>query len=102
MRWIRVDPLADGGIQVSVHEDPLACLADQLDLREYPALSPSPVEFTMTVHGAADVPPGSAPAANAEGAALLWAERGVGANPNRRVNAAVDGWQHLSELRGHE
>ena len=102
VRWVRIDPTVAGSIQVRVHEGPLACLADRLDLEEYPALSPTPLDVAVAVRGAVGVPAGCAPALNVEGAALLRAEHDADASSDRWVNAAVGGWWYLSDLRGHE
>lgn len=87
VRWIRIDPLADNGIEVRVFEEPLACDPAEVD-KDTPRIASGPVPPPPTT-------------ADTEDAAISRAHE-LGADPDRWVNRVNSGWPYLCLLRGHE
>ncbi|HEX5995970.1 MAG TPA: hypothetical protein VFY84_12580 [Jiangellales bacterium] len=102
IRWVRLDPLAaPHGILAAAYEEELACDPSALDLADRPELDPGAplppgyiVDSEIDAHGVSS--------GGIEVAALLRAEREMGAHRDRWVNSAVEGWRELCHLRGHE
>lgn len=102
--WVRLDPLWRGepGIAMLIRDEPLACAIEQIDRDD--VVTARPFEYlpeVVSIRSALDAPPFSM-AQNAEHAAVLRAERDLGARPDRWVNPVTEpGWDYLCRLRGH-